>query len=395
MSRFTKLMVGAALLAMTATAAAKADPAVTNIRVSNSAYVINDIGELANVAQGPSATSLFAKGPVGNVSDGGSDFNSFVDVGRTAISFESSNAIAGRSIYSSAGSQVEFDFNNDTDGHIAFHSTITPAGLGFYLANVNGDCAFQGCGEAVGSSLSSLRPNSDSSYIGSVGFDFHVQDTFFDGEVTRTVDLFSVQGSLDLSYNDRCDGVCITRNLGSGVFGDGTGARGLLSGFTQSTLDGDNAILGYAWDETDVFASLGSGLHHITYSTSVFSGISADCLSGGACLVGFSGFGDPVGRGGGIDSADEALTAFDFLSSMGFSDGPVMGGPDLSAGSGALTGIRFTPETLGIPRYVNGMLVFDTTVAGVPEPASWATMILGFGLAGAMLRRRRFAGANA
>jgi len=31
----------------------------------------------------------------------------------------------------------------------------------------------------------------------------------------------------------------------------------------------------------------------------------------------------------------------------------------------------------------------DPTVSGVPEPASWALMITGFGLAGAMLRRRR------
>ncbi|MEW5687685.1 MAG: PEPxxWA-CTERM sorting domain-containing protein [Pseudomonadota bacterium] len=34
---------------------------------------------------------------------------------------------------------------------------------------------------------------------------------------------------------------------------------------------------------------------------------------------------------------------------------------------------------------------FDTPPAAVPEPASWALMILGFGSAGAMLRRRRLA----
>jgi hypothetical protein len=32
----------------------------------------------------------------------------------------------------------------------------------------------------------------------------------------------------------------------------------------------------------------------------------------------------------------------------------------------------------------------DATPAGVPEPATWAMMILGFGAAGSMLRRRRF-----
>jgi hypothetical protein len=35
-------------------------------------------------------------------------------------------------------------------------------------------------------------------------------------------------------------------------------------------------------------------------------------------------------------------------------------------------------------------LTYTTGVtAGVPEPASWAMMILGFGAAGALLRRRR------
>ncbi len=36
-------------------------------------------------------------------------------------------------------------------------------------------------------------------------------------------------------------------------------------------------------------------------------------------------------------------------------------------------------------------IVFDTTRPGVPEPASWALMICGFGAAGSMLRRRRMA----
>jgi hypothetical protein len=30
----------------------------------------------------------------------------------------------------------------------------------------------------------------------------------------------------------------------------------------------------------------------------------------------------------------------------------------------------------------------------VPEPSTWTTMIMGFGLAGAMMRRRRFAAAK-
>jgi hypothetical protein len=36
-----------------------------------------------------------------------------------------------------------------------------------------------------------------------------------------------------------------------------------------------------------------------------------------------------------------------------------------------------------------GTVNFSPAIAGVPEPASWALMIIGFGSAGAMLRKRR------
>jgi hypothetical protein len=41
--------------------------------------------------------------------------------------------------------------------------------------------------------------------------------------------------------------------------------------------------------------------------------------------------------------------------------------------------------------YVSRSTQFMTAVAGVPEPASWALMILGFGSAGALIRTRRVA----
>ena len=36
-----------------------------------------------------------------------------------------------------------------------------------------------------------------------------------------------------------------------------------------------------------------------------------------------------------------------------------------------------------------GVRIYDNTIGGVPEPAAWALMICGFGMAGAMIRRRR------
>ena len=46
------------------------------------------------------------------------------------------------------------------------------------------------------------------------------------------------------------------------------------------------------------------------------------------------------------------------------------------------------------PGFTTGTLTsyaFSPTTAGVPEPAAWALMLLGFGTAGTALRRRRAA----
>ena len=58
--------------------------------------------------------------------------------------------------------------------------------------------------------------------------------------------------------------------------------------------------------------------------------------------------------------------------------------------SQAITRVRVTPSTVA-----QDFVAFDdftfvsTPVSAAPEPASWSMMILGFGAAGAILRRRR------
>lgn len=56
------------------------------------------------------------------------------------------------------------------------------------------------------------------------------------------------------------------------------------------------------------------------------------------------------------------------------------------AGDTVLFSGRLDARTTG-----NDSLSFDAPTGGVPEPSSWALMILGFGGAGALLRRRRLA----
>lgn len=51
-------------------------------------------------------------------------------------------------------------------------------------------------------------------------------------------------------------------------------------------------------------------------------------------------------------------------------------------GSGGISGNNgFDPDAIGVANYVN--------LAAIPEPATWSMMIMGFGLAGGLLRRRK------
>lgn len=67
---------------------------------------------------------------------------------------------------------------------------------------------------------------------------------------------------------------------------------------------------------------------------------------------------------------------------------------DLSQFAGQVVNLRFQYQSDNFA-FGDGILIDNLTVTGtkmasaVPEPATWAMMILGFGLAGAALRRRR------
>lgn len=74
------------------------------------------------------------------------------------------------------------------------------------------------------------------------------------------------------------------------------------------------------------------------------------------------------------------------MVSLGSSFGPV--GSTITENTSDI--IPTTGGPLAFDLKVGGpQLVFSAVVAGVPEPASWAMMTLGFGGLGATLRRRR------
>ncbi len=294
----------------------------------------------------------------------GSDFNSFVTIAKDNVSFESSNAVSGPFVRTTSTSTVLIDFDNPTGKAATFESTITPAGLGFYLADTRGGCLYSDCPQISSLSTFGLKdlmlPGTSKGVLGTVGFDFEV----LSGEES----LYHVAGQLSLTYNLGHKGLYVDDGLGT--------ARAVLDDFSQVTPFGSNTAIGYAWDNTRIAFGIGNAAHQtLTYRTSVYSMSNTTCRAQYTCLVAYSGFGDPIGRGGGADFALKSLRA----------------GPHVAAlGSHAIDGVTFSPASFRLPAFnpATGVLSFVSTGSGVPEPATWMSLILGFGLLGAAMRRR-------
>lgn len=360
------MAVGVLATATAAQAQTGGDGSITNI-VGSAGTTVSTSPTVGLQQFGPGANSTVGNAP-------GSTYNSFVNVGDTAITFESANTGAGNGgsiAKTTSFSTVSFDVLNG--GGAKFSSTITAAGLGFYLADTNpatGACLYTGCPQATGHTFNELLSG------GTVGFDFSVRSNASDGP------LYSLTGTLGISAGD---GVRLIRNLGTPGNADvrPTGARSLTNfGETRGDdFDGNvsdiglASAIGYAWDATNInFTLPDSSDQTLTYSTSVFSTFSSPCLTSDPtiCLVAYSGFGDPVGRDG---SVTDFSGLFGPLTSF---TQPLFG---------TIGGINFAPTTFDLPTFGPNGVTFGE--AGVPEPATWTMMIAGFGLLGAALRRRR------
>jgi hypothetical protein len=150
---------------------------------------------------------------------------------------------------------------------------------------------------------------------------------------------------------------------------------------------------------TGSFTGTGPNLNDITVDSVLSMSINGTPVSGPLYFWSYGGNSPGVNNGGftlgsAILSADSSLTDFSFSNSDSSANGLYTEyfyviQPWYNSGSVVATQFGYGNDTF-INTY-NGQYVaanFSVTLAGVPEPGAWATMILGLAGLGGALRRR-------
>lgn len=358
-------IAGAAFVALFATGAATAQ--VSAVLTQSTATV-----DLTPPSGHFEFSGVNLDGAVNDASPSGVTYNSRNELDGPEILFVNGNVSSGSFAGSTTFTSLDISFTNDARETVPLivHSTLLPAGFGLFIADSG--CATGkviACIETVGARGFDVMPLNNTSE----GSDLRLAYTSFDfrilsGEST----IFSLTASLTLRYDPELGYNVIDREIEQAANGDRETFLG-LNGF-KAFKDTPTA-LAYVWDSTDVVFDLGffepGATRSLTYTTSVttFTRSFGDGTNG---IVAFGEFGDPVGRGGAIPPPAFARFAPFGLDPRDENDPLRLQRPSLFR--------------LPAPRYSNGVL---SVLTAVPEPATWAMLLTGFGLSGAALRRRR------
>jgi hypothetical protein len=125
-------------------------------------------------------------------------------------------------------------------------------------------------------------------------------------------------------------------------------------------------------------------LAHNTYTGLATEAIFATAISGFEVFVGSGAGYDGLYWANGYNLAGDLVDAV----SIQFAPGNAGGWTALNLSGAGITRVQFGSSNLN---WLADDLSFSTAGSAVPEPATWAMMITGFGLAGTALRRRRSA----
>jgi len=370
MTRARSLLFG--LMALGATAAsAQVTGVVTHSEVA------------AHLKPGPGDTGIYnfqgveIAGSLGsNKLGSGGAYASTSRLDPDGIEFQNGNASGGLFASMSSYTSVDITFKNDGSQAVVptLHSSIVPAGFGLFVDRPCLDnVAACGAGHdlfGTARDLKQFTPGtfpSPSDALAGASFDFRIS--------SGGVVMYDLTGSISL-VRDALTGTNI-------IVTDFDAAQLALSGFRLTAPIGDSGEFGVAWDATDITVVFPDGTllapgesATLTYESTVQTYSHTPCFQGNiaACLVAYSSFGDPVGRGGGIRPTLDALSE---SSSVVALDSPV--------GSG----LSFGSFTFQLPQFKDGVLDYPM-IPQVVEPASWMMLIAGFGLVGFTLRRSAF-----
>jgi hypothetical protein len=322
------------------------------------------------------------------------------------IDFANNSTVQGEGASLITSTNVTVNYTNNT-GHTinpTLNSTITPAGFGMYMINSQGNptrdpvpnglvgdinqspeatCAFPCGNDVVGIASDGV---SEILTLGKVSVSFQVLSG------ATTVADFSATLSLTGSYDPANHSIfnVLPPTL---VYGSTTGLT--LNNFGLIAADDPNKAIGYRWDATPIVISLGDLAAGASTSLSYITTVSAeDGVKGFSSitpqLLAYAGFGDPIGQNAGALGVSDPEFA---LMSLGL--------PTFDTDTGVLSALAFNGYEAPLPLSD----VDDTGVIGtvdvpfsnrlanysgpVPEPATWAMMLLGFAGLGGMLRRAR------
>lgn len=400
---FRMSLFGFARVALMAVAAASICSAAS---AQVTGYVVSRTATVRGFQPGGTSggfNSFLSSGPV---PDGNSQFATSIDygtyqnlqittnVGAGHIDFANNVSVMGVNSFAAAETIIAVEYKNGTLNTVTprLTSTISPAGFGVYSATVSGNPSFDPLTKMIGDINTMPGGTQNQGFLLIPGWE--VNDKVTLGWVDVGFQILNGADPDNLTiltdYSARLD----IYLLGGGTTDHGptstsfelvqSSLTGLtLNNFRPEETNKPDTAVGYMWDATPVVLSLGSlgagESSKLIYKTRVSASMFLGAGYIETAMLAYAGFGDPLSAdagGGGIADPDFPLITLGLPSFD-----PVTG----EFAGASFEGIQDAP--LPLRNYWPSDLL-PPTDAAVPEPATWALLITGFGLAGGALRRR-------